>query len=473
MSEEIHDIDDISKKILDLFDEKKWDEVIFLTTKIIQSNFDRTDIEFQMYSLRGFSYKEKGEYDRAISDISKAINLNPETPYLWKNRAYIYLFGKGEYKKARNDYKELITLSDDPSIHSVFYLLDRIDSFDQKLGKNIFSLYEIVVLIKSTLLIRVIDGYIVHYCSLDTLKKLATGEGFRLYNVDYMNDHEEGKTFFDLINESNFKVNEIFFRGKETEKSVSPAYIGSFVKIEKGGEAENLFFWKTYGKQEGVESSGACLVFKDDIFPTDYHLTLGIEGNYKYKNKYEIKTSSKAMDGSRSQTVTIYDTPEEFESALDILKQSGLYGSAPMLFNVVYRSDVDTVPHLKKHLKEITSILRTLQEEENTHDLVCEILDEIRFLFKADHYKEEKEARVIVVRPQGRMDQKSSDKIKIDTDIIPPRFYIEPFEGTLLERVILGPQVKRFAEWTEIFKRSKLLKNVEVKKSKIPPYNLN
>ena len=95
------------------------------------------------------------------------------------------------------------------------------------------------------------------------------------------------------------------------------------------------------------------------------------------------------------------------------------------------------------------------------------------FFFKSDHYKDEKEARVIVVRHQGQMDQKSSDKIKIDTDIIPPRFYVEPFEGSILESVILGPQVKRFAEWTEIFKRSKLLKKVEVQKSKIPPYNLN
>ena len=456
-------------EIFDLFREQKWDEAIFLATKIVQSNSACTDNVSNWYNLRGFAYWIKEEYDRAISDFSKAIDLKPERADLWKKRGFTYLFAKGDYEKARKDYKKVTILSDDPDAHSILYLIDRIDNFDKKVVKKIVAMYEKVMRIKSTLLFKVGDCYVVHYCSLNTLKKLATGEEFRLYNVDYMNDPEEGKTFFDLINESDFKVNEIFFREKEIEKTVSPAYIGSFVKIEEGGEEENLSFWKTYGKQEGIESSGACLVFKDNIFPVKPHFTLGPD----VKNKNKIKISSTMKGGIPFESWAEYDTLEKYEAALDGYIQSRQYGSAPMLSNVVYKSDIDTVPHLKEYLEEITSILRTLQKEENTHDIVCEILDEIRFLFKADHYKEEKEARIIVVRHQGQMDQKSSDKIKIDTDIIPPRFYVEPFEGTLLERVILGPQVKRFAEWAEIFKRSKQLKEVEVKKSKIPPYNLN
>ena len=166
----------------------------------------------------------KGEYDRAISDYSKTIELKPERVDSWEKRGSIYLFNKGDYEKAREDYEKVTTLSDDPSVYSILYLIDRIDNFDKKVVKKIVALYRKVMNIKSTLLIRVIKGNVVHYCSLNTLKKLATGEKFRLYNVDYMNDPEEGKTFFDLINESNFNVNEIFLEEKK-QKNLFPRHI--------------------------------------------------------------------------------------------------------------------------------------------------------------------------------------------------------------------------------------------------------
>jgi tetratricopeptide (TPR) repeat protein len=47
---------------------------------------------------RGRTYLRKGEYDQAISDLNKAIELNPELAVAYAERALIY-FIKKDYDK--------------------------------------------------------------------------------------------------------------------------------------------------------------------------------------------------------------------------------------------------------------------------------------------------------------------------------------------------------------------------------------
>ena len=63
---------------------------------------------------RGFSYHEKGEYDKAIADYTEAIRLNPNDnyAYTWRGRTYkqrgLSYDEKGEYDKAIADYNEYL-----------------------------------------------------------------------------------------------------------------------------------------------------------------------------------------------------------------------------------------------------------------------------------------------------------------------------------------------------------------------------
>ncbi len=66
-------------------------------------------------------------------------------------------------------------------------------------------------------------------------------------------------------------------------------------------------------------------------------------------------------------------------------------------------------------------------------------------------------------------DREHKDRVKIDCDEFPPKFYVEPFKGEIVKEIILGPQVKRgISEWKEFVKRSESLKNAKwLGKSKI------
>ena len=56
----------------------------------------------EAYYNRGNAYYSKGQYDQAISDCNKALELNPKLPAAYNNRG-IACYYKGEYDKAWDD----------------------------------------------------------------------------------------------------------------------------------------------------------------------------------------------------------------------------------------------------------------------------------------------------------------------------------------------------------------------------------
>ena len=71
----------------------EYDKAISEFTRALEA--DSSEI---VYSNRGLAYYHKGEYDRAISDHSKAIELNPRYAEACYNRGNAYA-GKGEFDR--------------------------------------------------------------------------------------------------------------------------------------------------------------------------------------------------------------------------------------------------------------------------------------------------------------------------------------------------------------------------------------
>jgi ankyrin repeat protein/cytochrome c-type biogenesis protein CcmH/NrfG len=61
------------------------------------------------YNKRGCAYADKGDYDRAISDFDKALELDPNYAFAYSNRGYAYA-DKGDYDRAISDLDKALEL---------------------------------------------------------------------------------------------------------------------------------------------------------------------------------------------------------------------------------------------------------------------------------------------------------------------------------------------------------------------------
>jgi tetratricopeptide (TPR) repeat protein len=64
----------------------------------------------RFYNNRGIDYGEKGQYDQAISDLNKAIEINPSYGKAYNNRGIVYRL-KGQYDQAISDFNMAIAIN--------------------------------------------------------------------------------------------------------------------------------------------------------------------------------------------------------------------------------------------------------------------------------------------------------------------------------------------------------------------------
>jgi tetratricopeptide (TPR) repeat protein len=62
-----------------------------------------------VYNIRGIAYGKKGEYDNAIADYTRAIEIDPNDAWAYCNRGGAY-DEKGDYDKAIADYTQAIEI---------------------------------------------------------------------------------------------------------------------------------------------------------------------------------------------------------------------------------------------------------------------------------------------------------------------------------------------------------------------------
>ena len=92
---------------------KEYDKAIEECTKQIKGEIAVKYLEYS-YSNRGAAYANKKQYDEAISDYSKATELNPEYATAFYNRAIAYA-NKQSYDNAILDFSKVIGLNPDDS----------------------------------------------------------------------------------------------------------------------------------------------------------------------------------------------------------------------------------------------------------------------------------------------------------------------------------------------------------------------
>lgn len=65
--------------------------------------------EVNLYQNRGLLYFDMQDYEKALADMSRAVELEPERPGPWSNRAMLYL-KLNQVEKARADYQKALEI---------------------------------------------------------------------------------------------------------------------------------------------------------------------------------------------------------------------------------------------------------------------------------------------------------------------------------------------------------------------------
>lgn len=448
-----------------------------------------------IYIDRGITYAQKGEYDKAIADLTTAMNLDPMNAIVYHNRGLTYskrgrtytqsgakADATADFDKAIDDFTDAIRLDpmaalplggrgeayiEKESYNLALDDLARADECDPNLklsapaiyiASQIASIYRgaeqeddkatalkfYFKIFKATDAVKTSRFFgpkaeVAHYSSLHTLKTLATKGRFRFYNAVYMNDPEEGRVFFEIMKEYAIDVQEVFY-GDKASPSPSPAYIGSFVLVDtrEPDEKDKLFLWRTYGKHEEQEAAGSCLIFKHDgtVFAENCGTQIGAMQQRQVLSKLPAPTSDTSL-------------PETGQP------------QKPELYRIVY-GDKETNEEVSEELKQLADSLRQIRDylsdkdagiQDGLKQLARELLDTIRFLFKASHYSEEREVRVVQIRYYDENIMQEADEIKVDAEQIPPRFYLETSKDFRFSEVILGPKTRHIEEWLRWLKQ--------------------
>ena len=101
-------INALREKVDDLFDSEKYDEIInLLTNKVLEKQNDA-----ELYAWKGLAWYYKKDYDKAISDNKKALEINPSYELAFYNRGAAWV-AKKDYDKAIENYNKAINFESD------------------------------------------------------------------------------------------------------------------------------------------------------------------------------------------------------------------------------------------------------------------------------------------------------------------------------------------------------------------------
>ena len=386
-----------------------------------------------------------------LSNINKKINhgevIEQEQLKCWLNNLINKLINIESVQKTNNGM--------------LVHLLERYEH--DSIGiEHILNIYNLVLQIKYELAVKEFPrkGF-GHYTSARTLqihlnqeKNISKQRGYkvtsksRLYNVDYMNDPEEGKILDRYLSQQ--KENKIY-----DSLEPSPWFLMCLTTA-----IDDLAMWSQYG----ANAEGVFLELKSDNFqlvstPKDIDWLSG-QSNFGETNSNQDKEHSLLEQESKQESKQESEKEKLFRICyLDEheLKRGKLLVSS------------EDVLLKKKEREKVTSLLSKLKEKiDNVYELespellsdVNKLLEEIRYLFKASGYKYEKELRVLryatiesaateLTKELTTSESTSTEPmyseligIQYDSDTL-AKPYLEREDPIQIKRVIFGPKFSR------------------------------
>lgn len=464
----------LSKKAEELFNNEEFEGIIVLLTdgvleKMLRKGENETT---DLYIWRGNTWYNRKNYDNAIADYNKAIEINPNYALAFYNRGFAWV-GKEEYNKAIEDYRKAIEIDSnyasayvikasilramkkydtaiadynkaieiDPYYANAYYnrgLAKKEKNVDLEGSKQDFEKYLELSADENDIWAKYANYYIEYINERLNDKELsviadiiAKIKDLLLIKDDCITHYTSLSVLKSLILDNvRFRISEGNFMNDPSEgreffsflkynpctsyndvpnsKSFSPK---PFIGSFVAKDKDNdLNMWRFYGKEEGVEAKGCAITLRVQRFIEDINNTL----------------------------------PKEGENFLD-------YESDINFYWVVYLESGTTnfyIPN-SNHSKELKTLMGKLKRKVTSYRVTDKTslekyLNSIAFLFKSDAYKNENEVRLVV---KGIEFEK-----KYNMDLIPPQVYIELASiKKAVKQITLGPKVDKVNKWASAF----------------------
>jgi len=432
------------------YNKKDYDNALVDYNKAIEIN---PNYELAFYN-RGFAWIAKQDYNRAIADFNKVIEINPNSASAYVSRGSIRRALK-EYNTAIVDYNNAIEI--DPNYASAYYnrgLAKKENNIDFEGSKQDFEKYLELTADENDIWAKYANYYI------ESLNEINDNELFAIVDIiskikSILHVEEDCITHYTslsvlkslILGNSKFRLSEGNFMNDPSEgreffnflkykpytsceegllsESFSPKpFIGSFVTKDK---CDDLNMWRFYGKEEGLEAQGCAITLHAQEFIEDINNSLpkGEEDYLKYESDINFYW-------------VVYLEPGTTNFYLPNSKQN---------------------EELSKLMEKLRTKVKSYKAKDKTS--LEKYLNSIAFLFKSDAYKNENEVRLVV---KGIEFEK-----KYNIDLIPPRVYIElESVKNTIKQITLGPKVDKAKKWAAAFHYSYEINAPEIIISHLP-----
>jgi tetratricopeptide (TPR) repeat protein len=517
----------LREKVAQLYNMGKFEDVIIsLTDEVLE-----TEQNTELYVLRGNTWHDKEEFDKAITDYNKAIEINPKDAelYLWRgitmynkkdfdgaiadytkvikinsnfdlafyNRGLAW-FAKKEYDKAIADYTKIIKFD---SKYADTYYKDRGNAWKAKKEYN-------KAIADYTKAIEKNPDFANAYYSRGLAKKEI--------NIDLEGSKQDFEKYLELASDENgISTKYARYYIKELDVMIKDPVLRSIIQSVKDIKDKLLI------EEECIHYTRFSILKKLILEESKFILS---EGNFmndpsegkvffnflKYKPYISPKSGSSAETFSPKPFIGSFVTKNNHDDlnmwrfygkeagveakgcAITLRTQEFIEDIKNSLSNeknkearvddesdisfyrVVYLAhDASTnfnIPNSDKN-RELKRSMEELKKNVNSYKgdktFLEKYLSSIAFLFKSDAYKSENEVRLVVKGIEFK--KKYCEVNKEDKSVNPPLVYIElePIKK-IVSQITLGPKVDKVNEWASVLHYSYKEKAPEIIISHLP-----
>ncbi len=239
-----------------------------------------------------------------------------------------------------------------------------------------------------------------HYTSPHVCHKLFgiggndTASPMRIGSSTYMNDPSEGRGLLDLLNQQDLELE------NKTDGASHNAFFTCF-----SSRVNDLNQFRLYGKEDGVEASGCCLVFnKNGDWLIDADVSVPFRSLSQKSGQDSDGLPETGFSGDEYEKLPLYQVAYiAYKDEYIADKKCGIWfpSQGEPKFGIRLKPVGNEKWHrfrLKKLRKSLKDLIRFFNKPTVSDD-DKEALEYIRYLFKDFAFRDEEEFRLLVIKP--------------------------------------------------------------------------